>query len=71
MTPIERQFLMKAYEVDRQTRPKVSPGRPLARLSWRTIGVLCNLTGAQTDELVKRLAEDGQVEVFDPAKRLR
>ena len=70
MTTIERQFLIKAFEVEEHLRPKASPDRVIPLLSWRTIGVLCDLSGAQSDELVARLAEADQVRIMDADKRL-
>lgn len=68
MTAIERQFLIKALVVDEHLRPRTSSDLPL--LSWRTIGVLCNLTGAQSDELVNQLAAAKLIQVVDTEQRL-
>jgi hypothetical protein len=37
-------------------RPRASAERTIPFLSWRTIGVLCDLSGEESDELVKQLA---------------
>lgn len=70
MTPVERQFLAKAYEVQEHLRPRASPDRIIPFLSWRTIGVLCDLSGEESDALVKQLAASDCVRIVDSEKRL-
>lgn len=70
MTAIEREFLAKAYEVQEHLRPRASPDRIVPLLSWRTIGVLCHLSGEKSDELVRQLAAADCVRIVDAEKRL-
>ena len=70
LTPLERQFLIKAFEVEKHLRPTASPDRIIPLLSWRTIGVLCDLTGEQSDRLVAQLAAANQVLIMNADERL-
>jgi hypothetical protein len=70
MTPIERKFLSKAHEVQEHLRPRATAERTIPFLKWRTIGVLCDLSGEESDELVKQLAAADYVCIVDAGKRL-
>jgi hypothetical protein len=69
MNDLEREFLIKSFELEEHSRPRGSVERVVPLLSWRTIGVLCGLTGEQTDELVHQLDAAGQLRIRDAEKR--
>jgi hypothetical protein len=70
MTAVERQYLTKAFEVEEHIRPRGTYHRVIPLLSWRTIGVLCDLSGEEADQLVDQLVAAGQIRVVNSDQRL-
>jgi hypothetical protein len=68
LTKHQRHFLLKAADIDR-TQSANTLGHLIPILHWRTIGVLCALTGPESDQLVQHLAQLGWLEIRDPQAR--